>query len=73
MKIEANGRKVDTSDMAHMCFEKCRYPTRQIAKRYLKKANAQRAARGEPPMHIYKCPLCLNYHFTSQQNRRSRG
>ena len=46
---------------------KTRYPSRKIAKRYLKiywRDNPQ-----VPFLRVYECPNCCCWHFTSQKNK----
>lgn len=56
--LDSRGREVDAW---RMCFRKCRYPTR---------ARAKRAAR-KHGLHVYRCPLCRQWHLTSRRGRRT--
>lgn len=56
--LDSRGREVDAW---RMCFRKCRYPTR---------ARAKRAAR-KRGLHVYRCPLCRQWHLTSRRGRRT--
>lgn len=51
---------------AHGCRGKKRHRTKQLAKQ-----NAKLTARlGGIKLRIYKCPVCLGYHLTSDTERR---
>lgn len=52
-----------------MCSRKVRYGTKQAAKRAGKKINKARAAKGEEPMRIYRCPICGYWHFTHREKQ----
>jgi len=47
---------------AAMCFQKSRYPTKDVARGY---ANKAESARGDK-LRIYFCPICSGYHLTKQ-------
>ena len=72
MRVDANGHHLDVAGMRKMCSDKYSYATKAVAKRYLNIANSQRRKKGQTPLHIYKCPICEHYHFTSQPRKEDR-
>ena len=50
---------------------KHRYPTKAIAKKYLKQINKQHTA-DRKLTNVYYCELCTGFHLTSQPKQASR-
>lgn len=69
MRVECGMHSLDGDMIRKMCSDKHSYSTKPYAKKIMRAVNADRKKRGEPPLHIYKCPICEHYHFTSQQRK----